>query len=254
MSGTSHPVTGTAAFAVAVALLLAPAAARAEGPARSPWAVVPSVSLAQDVAWIGGSDVCTEKSQLSLDWACFRPSGTQYHGTPVDGVKDNVGAGFALATARILLGADVTPLAGLTTGVRLGYAFRGGPRPDGGDSFLPVHAELRAAWWPLGPAWQVGKLQPYLLVSGGLAEIDAHASVTVQEDRTVLPPPEQLDNPDSQTLDAYKKLGRGFAGGGLGAYYGFDEVGGVFVDARALFMFPSSGNAAELELGWALPL
>lgn len=254
MSGFSHPVAAAAAIAAAAAVFLAAGAAHATGRERSPWALVPSISLAQDMAWVGGADVCTEKSQLQLDWACFRQSGSQYHGTPVEGAEDNIGAGFSLATARVLFGADVTPFSGISAGVRVGYAFRGGPRPDGGDAFLPVHLELRAAWWPLGPAWQEGKLQPYFLVSGGLAEIDAHGTVTVHEDRSVLPPAAQLDNPDTQTLDVWKKLGRGFASGGIGAYYGFDSTGGVFADVRAMVMFPSSGNAGEIELGYALPL
>lgn len=213
----------------------------------------PSLSLAQDFAWTGGTDLCTEKSQVQLDWSCFRQQGTQYHGTPVQGVKDTVSAGFGLATTRVLIGLDVLPLEHVGLGLRAGYAFGGSPRTDGGRRFFPFHIELRASYW-LSDAYPERGLAPFAFVGGGFAEVDSKHPVEVVEDRSVPPPPEQLDNKDRQTLDAWKKLGTGFGSFGVGGFYGIGRGGGILLAGKGMLLFPSTGFAAELELGYAVGL
>lgn len=215
--------------------------------------LAPSLSIAQDIVWAGGTDVCTQKSQVELGWSCFRRQGTQYHGTPVEGSWDTVTPGFAVATTRLLLGVDFLPLEQLALGVRVGYAFGGSPRTDGGHRFQSLHLEARVAYW-LGQAYPTRGIAPFAFVGAGAGEVDAHYSVDVRENRAVPPPPEQLDNPDSQTLDAYKRLGTGFASAGVGAFYGFGASGGVMLSGRGMLLFPSSGTAVELELGYAVGL
>lgn len=237
--------------ALPIAFLCASRSARAEP--RHGVRLAPSLSVAQDFLWAGGTDVCTEKSQLELGWSCFRQQGSQYHGTPVEGFKDTVSPGFTPATTRLLLGLDVVPIDPLALGFRLGYAFGGSPRTDGGHRFHSLHLEGRVSYW-LGQAYPRHGIAPFAFAGGGVAEVDAHYPVDVKEDRSVPPPPEQLDNPDRQTLDVYKKLGTGFGSVGLGGYYGFGPAGGILLAAKGMFLFPSSGFVAELELGYAVGL
>lgn len=236
-----------------VALLFSARSAHAEPGSRHGVRLAPSFSVAQDFLWAGGTDVCTEKSQVKLGWSCFRRQGTQYHGTPIEGFKDKVSAGFAPATTRVLLGLDVLPLEQLGLGVRLGYAFGGSPRTDGGHGFQSLHLEARVSYW-LGQAYPEHGIAPFAFVGGGVGEVDARYSVDVRENTSVPPPPEQLDNPNYQTLDAYKKLGVGFGSFGVGGYYGFGASGGILVSAKGMLMFPSSGFVGELELGYAVGL
>src|SRR5207342_2809083 len=56
---------------------------------------------------------------------------------------------------------------------RAGYAFRGGPQPTGGKAFLPVRAELRGKFWPLGANAPAFAFRPYLHLGAGLAQVDA---------------------------------------------------------------------------------
>ncbi len=245
-------VRGLSRPALALALLCASRSAHAEP--RHGFRLAPSVSVAQDFLWAaGGTDVCTQKSQVNLGWSCFRKQGTQYHGTPVEGYRDTVSPGFSLATTRLLLGLDAMPLDQLALGARVGFAFGGSPRTDGGHSFENLHLEARISYW-LGQAYPEHGIAPFAFVGGGAAEVDARYPVDVRENRSVPPPPEQLDNPDYQTLDAYKKLGLGFASFGLGGYYGLGPAGGILLAGKGMMMFPDSGFVAELELGYAVGL
>lgn len=219
--------------------------ARPRGPRRY-WF---GIGVAQDLMFVSGSDVCTEQSQVHDGFSCFRSNGSQYHGTPVRGRGDSVG-GIDLATTRALVTLDAVVAEPFTLGVRVGYTLRGGgPRPDGGSSYLPWLAEVHAAYWfprAFGPSFS-----PYVTLAGGLAQVDAKNSVKVLEDRSVPPPPNQLDNPDTQTLDAWKKSGLSFVAIGGGAYVPVTEHSGVTLEARFLFLFPDSGVAPELAVGYA---
>ncbi len=209
------------------------------------------IALVQDAAFVGGNDVCTGESQVNGGFSCFRASGSQYHGTPLTGVKDQVSSGLLPATTRAKLGVDYVASDELSVGMRLGYVLRGlGPPPDGAKRFPPLHFEARAAYWfdrPFSP----DSFTPYIFAAAGAAEIDAHLGVDVVENQSVPPPPNQLDNPPTQHLDAYKKMGSGFGGVGVGGYLPFGQANGALFELMLLELFPSSGTALSLSAGWA---
>jgi hypothetical protein len=249
-----------AGTALTLALWIAPAHAReplslkgqaAHRPAPNPHSVWLGLALQQDAAIAGGTDVCTRDAQLNNGFSCFRQSGSQYHGTPIMGVNDSVGSGLLLATTRFVLGGDLLVADDLALGVRAGWAFRGGgPTPDGGKAFKPYSADLRLSYFVSGPAFSPDGFSPYVFLAGGVMQVDAKIGVDVVEDPNVPPPPNQPDNPPSQHLDAYKKMGFSFAGAGLGAYLPASAANGARFELGLAGLFPSSGLAAFLSAGW----
>jgi len=220
---------------------------------RGPSRVWVGLALAQDLAFISGSDVCSMNSQLDDGFSCFRSSGSQYHGTPLSGQGGSIGGGIAPATTRALLALELVLGDALSLGLRVGYTLRGGgPAPDAGDDYFPLLAEARATYWfsrAFGPS-----LTPYVSLSGGVAEVDSLKTVRIAEDRSRPPPPNQLDNPDVQDLDVWKKTGLSFAALGPGVFLPVTEHSGLFGDAQLMVLFPDTGIALEVALGYALGL
>jgi hypothetical protein len=213
-----------------------------------------SLGLVQDFAFLSGSQVCTEQSQVSGGFTCVRGGGSQYHGTPLPGAAGSV-SGVALAATRVTLAAYVRVTNSISAGVRLGGAFLGrGPRPDGGKSFLWFSGEAQGAYWLSRRAFSTRVVGTFLELSTGLAQIDGKAKVTVTENQTVPPPVSQLDNPPQQSLDASRKSGAGFVGAGAGVFFPFGGGGGLLADLRVLQLFPSSGTALSLGVSGALGL
>jgi hypothetical protein len=210
--------------------------------------------LAQDAALFAGEDVCSRQSQLERGFACFRQSGTQYHGAPEPGTAGTIDSGFALATTRVYLASEIRLSDAINLGLRIGYAIAGrGLTADGGKAYFPMHAELRGQYWFSSSVFPE-TFAPFVFLSGGVAQVDASRSVNVVEDQDVAPPPGQLDNPDTQTLDAYKKMGLSFAALGAGAYLPVGARHGIVGDLKAMLLFPDVGAAFELELGYAFGL
>jgi hypothetical protein len=161
------------------------------------------IHVGQDVAIVGGSNVCDANLGQKVDnYACFYEGSTDepFWHTPFP-YKDGIETGPVLATTRLLVSYDYAVGPSLTFGGRFGYAFRGGPPagqepkgpvPDnnlnflpahakgtGGVSFMPVHAELRAAFWflPLG-----AKVVSAYVGSGfGLAQVDAKTTIAERD-------------------------------------------------------------------------
>lgn len=245
------------AFGLAVALVVAGSAtAQAEPTAR---AEIPTLwlgaALTQDMPFVSGDDVCSKQQQLEGGFTCFRASGSQYHGTPVPGQNDRLNPGFVVGTTRVELGVDYALGDPVTLGARVGYVLRGGgPGPDGGEPFIPLSAELHLSYWVLGPAHRPSGVQPYILAKGGATEIDGAFQVTVVEDQSAPPPPNQPDNPPSQELDGYKKMGAGFAGLGAGFFLPAGAAHGPSLELCVVQLFPSTGTALTLSLGWSLGL
>jgi hypothetical protein len=231
-----------------------PPGAREPAEADTSPAVWLAVGLIQDLAIVSGSQVCTEKSQVSGGFTCIRSSGSQYHGTPLPGKAGDVG-GIALAGTRVTLSSYVRLADSISMGLRLGYAFLGqGPRPDGGNSYLAFSAELQGAYWFSRRAFSTKVVGTFVELSTGLTQVDGKSQVTVQEDPNALPPVSQTDNPPIQKLDAYQKSGAGFAGAGVGLFLPFGGGSGVIADLRIIQLFPSSGTALSLGLSGALGL
>lgn len=213
-----------------------------------------SLGLVGDAMFISGTDVCTEKSQVTGGFTCTRASGSQYHGTPLAGAGGKV-SGISFGPLRVTLSASARLARKISAGLRLGYAVLGqGPRPDGGHSFLAFSAEVQGAYWFSRSAFSTKNIGTFLELSGGLAEIDGHSKVTVRENTAVPPPVSQLDNPSPQTLDAYQKAGAGFAGAGVGMFLPFGQHAGLLADLRVLQLFPTSGTALSLGVSGAFGL
>lgn len=215
-----------------------------------------SLSVQQDFGIIGaGTDVCSEQIQVSGGYSCFRAAGDQYHGNPIPGKGDTVNGGLSPDTTRLLFGYERVLVAGLAIGARLGVVLHGGgPRADGADvhPFLPIHAELRLAYYFGADAFSTAGLRPYLFAAGGFAQVDAHFQTTVYENTSLPEPPNQTNNPPTQVLDAWRRTGQAFAGGGAGLMYAFTPGTGLFLDVKYMRMFPTPGNVLSPELGFAL--
>jgi hypothetical protein len=224
-----------------------------------------SVSIQQDLALVGAAtDACAPGNQINGAYSCFRAAGSQYHGYPVLGdAGDAVNGGLGVATTRILLGYDRAVVAGLTLGFRVGYVLHGlGPQADGGKPPLAFHVEARAAYWFGSEAFTTATFRPYIFAAGGAAQVDTKFGVAVTEDTSVQAPPNQplcppnavpvICNPSQQHLDAYRRMGQGFLGGGAGFMIAFAPAIGMFLDAKYMHLFPTSGNALSPELGLAL--
>jgi hypothetical protein len=218
---------------------------------RNNWIVL---SAQQDLAIIGaGTSVCDETNQTVGEFSCFRAAGSQYHGDPLPGAGDNVNPGLAPATTRLHIGYDRVVVAGLVLGIRLGYVLRGlGPRADGGPAPLPLDVEGRVAYWFREDVFSKAGLRPFVFAGGGGAQVDTRFDVVVHEDTSKPPPPSQTDNPATQPLSAYRRMGQGWAGGGAGVMYAFVPSFGVVLDVKYMRMFPTTGNVIAPELGVAL--
>lgn len=221
-----------------------------------------SLGFIQDVLFVAGSDVCTQKSQIDSGFTCLRASGSQYHGTPLPKKGGDASFTPAFASTRVSL-ATYIPLGGpLSAGLRMAYAFAGqGPQADGGKKYIFYQAEALGAYWLTGRAFSTKQIGAFLQLSGGIAEIDGSTKVTVNETPTVfqspggvVPPSSQLDNPPTQTLDAWKKTGSGFVSAGIGTFLPFGAASGLLADLRFSVMLPTSGLAMSLGVSGVLGL
>jgi hypothetical protein len=163
-------------------------------------------------------------------------------------------------------------------GLRVGFAFGGGP-PAGrdvvyddtghivrvvaeGQSFVPYHLEARGSYWfGTNPLGRKG-IRPYVHLGGGLAQVDASVAVSVKDCALVgargspaysacakgTAPPNGTGL-RSVELDAWKKLGQGFATLGGGLVYAFTETFGAQLNLNLMYTFPASGFVVEPSLG-----
>ncbi len=228
------------------------------------------IHVAQDWAFVGGSDVCSPASQADNGFACFRRGTEQPYGDiPQPGRANNIESGFVLATTRFLLSYDRAFSPQFTLGVRGGYAIRGGPPASSGTDFLPAHAEIRGTFYPLKNSLTRRGLRPYVHIGGGMAQVDAKMQAIVvdcstYDDGSPSSPQERDDcargtpsipsetNPRShprRDLDAYKKLGQQFVSFGIGGVYALTGGFGVQLNFNGMFMLPTSGAVIEPSLG-----
>jgi hypothetical protein len=218
--------------------------------ARKNWL---SVSVQQDALFLNSaSSACLTQDQYSCYWSdnsWYNPDPTASDGYPPKAGKEGeVVGGFGLATTRILVGYDRMILPNVGLGVRLGYAFNGGPQKapaDGpkGAAFLPFHAEGRASYWFGNP----GGIRPYLVLAGGVAQVDAKVTVNVY-----LKTPTQDCGGDNQpcTYAAWKKAGTSFVGGGVGLLYPVSS-GGVIAEVKMQEMIGTMATGVSMSLGYA---
>jgi hypothetical protein len=251
----------------------------ASGPYKKNWL---GLHFAQDIAIIGGSDVCALGSRTANGYACYKTGTTDqpYNGDPYPGA--GIATGTALATQRILLSFDRAITPNITGGVRIGYAFGGGPpagkgpddqgrgggpndsagnpTPVAGTKFLPFHLEVRAAYWfGRGVLGKKG-LRPYVAVGGGLAQVDAKVKVSVADCKVALSTDDYnncilgnkaFDTSKTQPydLDAWRKMGQGFITLGGGAMYAFNPRFGAQLNLNLMYMLPTSGPVIQPSIG-----
>ncbi len=228
------------------------------------------LGFAQDFAFMGGQDLCTQANQSNKYTACYyRDSSTApYMNEPYPGV--DVGTGIVAATSRILLSYDRAFTQNITAGLRLGFAFGGGPPNDrsvvygpgqsitsvtaDGTKFSPFHLEARLKYW-FGSRPLASKLRPFVHIGGGMAEVDAKVKMTVYDCGPKLCSasvnPRSLPSVD---LDAWKKLGLEFATLGGGLVYAIQDRYGVQVDMNIMYMLPSSAVVLEPSIGMIVGL
>jgi len=177
-------------------------------------------------------------------YACFQ-AGTQFgHASGQDivpGAGNHVSGGVGRATSRILVGFDRLLSSNVSLGLRLGFAFGGGPTTIAGAKFMPFHGELRANYWFGTDPFESSGLRPYVSLSGGLAEVDGHVSVEYYK---------SADANSKATLDAWRKTGKGFAGLGFGVMIPIGSSG-IIPEVRAKAMLGSAAPAFDLALGYA---
>jgi hypothetical protein len=195
----------------------------------------------------GANDACLGNSH----YTCFlSSSGEYYSDVPAQGVDDQVIGGFAGApTIRILVGYDRAIHPNVTLGGRLGYAIVGGgpQRPahnatPAGPSFMPVHVEVRLAYFfgrnvlaHAGPRF-------FASLGGGMTEIDASENIDVLRPG--------LSNARTP-VDAWTKTGLGFVSLGPGLMFGLTPNSGPVLEAKGIVLFPTGGVALAAQLGYA---
>jgi hypothetical protein len=206
--------------------------------------------------WFASSakSVCGERSQRDGDFFCYNhgqdeirdDSSASTNRLPMtdSDAGGNTAAGFRRATLRVMLSVDRVLTDHLSLGGRLGWAFLGGPRslefsadgsPRQTGRFLPIHAEARATLWLFSLA-NPG-LHPSLHLSAGLAEVDASTPINAR----------LVGNP--RKLDAWRRMGPLFVGGGAGVLYRFNAKHGVRLDLNAMYLLPATGLVLEPTLG-----
>lgn len=209
------------------------------------------LAFVQELSSASNAEPCAKESQLSSGFSCFRPQGSQYHGTPL---TTSTAGGFTATAGRAILLSEIGLAEDMTLGMRVGYALYGGaPRSDGGAAYLPFFGEARVSYW-LGPGAFANETAFFVFASGGVAEVDPSYAIEVTEDTSVPPPPSQLDNPTSQTLTAYKRMGSMFGAGGGGVFLPLGRESGILADGKLMVLFPSSGFAVALGAGVAFGL
>jgi len=215
--------------------------------------------FAQDIAIIGGTDVCSYSSRNNDGYSCF-DEGTEnvYTGNPYPGA--GISTGTVLATRRLLLSFDRALTPNITVGARVGYAFGGGP-PVSGKSFLPFHGELRLAYWFGKGALAKKGLRPYVHAGGGIAQVDGRVKVKVADcpealdndtyNKCIAGDPSVHDQTVARAMDVWKKMGQGFLTAGGGVMYAFTPQIGAQLNVNLMFMLPTAGFVIQPSIGVA---
>ena len=205
-----------------------------------------SVHFDQDFLLYSAKDnVCASYANNRREtdqYACFQ-SGRQFGYAPGEDIRvgagNHVSGGVGRATSRILVGFDRLLSSNFSLGLRLGFAFGGGPTTIAGAKFMPFHGELRANYWFGSNPFESSGVRPYVSLSGGVAEVDGHVLVEYYNAANA-----------KGTLDTWRKTGKGFAGLGFGVMIPIGSSG-IIPEVRAKEMLGSSAPAFDLALGYA---
>jgi hypothetical protein len=228
------------------------AAAEASGPAQEPpraiggdsWRHSLSLFAEGDLAVLSATNQVCTPGTAPADWTCFDASGNRYSGIPQRNMdNNNARAGLVPSTLRLVAGYDYRVGEALSLGARLGFAFPGGRTPLGGAAFLPLHAEARVTY---GAAPR--PLAPLMFLSVGLMEVDTHVSVVVVE----VPCSIDYSPRCARKLDAWRRVGYGFAGAGGGVRYAVGGRSALTADLRLSMTFVTFGFVVTPEVGYGI--
>ena len=212
-----------------------------------------SIHFEQDfLVYSATNDVCATNGPVfygeAPQYSCFQ-NGSQYgysQGQNIyPGVGNRVAGGVGRSTSAVLLGFDRVLSSNFSVGVRLGFAFGGGPTPNTGDKFLPLHAELRGNYWFGSDPFNSDSVRPYVGASVGLAELDGHVPVEYYQDQS------GFNANNKGTLDAWRKTGKAFAGLGFGMMIPFAGNSGIVPELRVMEMLGATSLAFDASLGYA---
>jgi hypothetical protein len=203
------------------------------------------LAFQQDVlALTSANDACAG----GTGYTCFTNDGAYYADNPLRGADNTVSGGFAPATRRVMLSYDRVLGENFSVGTRIGFAFGGGPQRPTGVSFLPLHIEVRGAYWfGRTPHARLG-LRPFVLAATGAAEVDASVKVSVYADAA------SYGRGAAQEVFAWKKTGFGFAALGAGAMLALTQNSGFTIEGRVMEMFPRPTTALGIQLGYVMGL
>ena len=204
-----------------------------------------SLHFEQDFLIYSAQDnVCASNAANTAEapnYACYQGS-SQFGYSPGQdippGPGNRVSGGVGRATSRVLLGFDRVLGSNFSLGLRVGFAFGGGPYTK--EKFLPIHGEVRANYWFGSDPFESSGVRPYVSLSGGVAEVDGHVLV------------EYYDAQQRKgTLDAWRKTGKAFAGLGFGMMIPFAGDNAIVPEVRLMQMLGASGTAFDVALGYA---
>jgi hypothetical protein len=245
----------------------------ARQPARDNWL---GLHFAYDFAYVGGTEVCSLESQRNEGFACFYKDTEQpYRFDPQPKASNAISKGIAPATFRGLISYDRLLGENITAGLRVGYAFNGGP-PSGKKKdvpFLPWHAEIRGSYWFGEAPFASSGVRAYAGAQAGAAQVDSKFPVKVGDcGGTEGGPPSKPGATAVQDatfyqackngnalgppleLDAYKKLGKGFVGIHLGLVFAVTAESGAQFNVNLMQMLPTAGQVIEPSLGYVVGL
>jgi hypothetical protein len=208
-----------------------------------------SLNLGQDVSFVGSqADVCGSQQKLPPEqYSCIDKDGFAYKGVPEAGGpgKGNaINGGQHLATTRIMAGFDFLIADNVTLGTRLGYAFGTAP----GRALSHFHGEARAAFWFGKGSFTHQRVRPFVVVVGGLAQVDDKLDVPIFE--TDL----KKGLYDTQTLTAWRHAGWLFAGAGGGVVIPVGAGQGMLAELKVQTLFPNMVVALAPSIGYTLGL
>lgn len=198
-----------------------------------------SLAVQQDFLFLSG-----QKASCSGvgEYQCFRDTGEFYNRAPYDKSGGEIAGGLGTSTTRILAGYDRV-LWRLTLGIRVGFAFGGGPQAPEGLAFLPVHAEGRVSYWfGEGPFASAGP-RFYVTLAGGLAQADSKVSVIVYETEQDYVADRRL------VLDAWRKAGTGFLSLGGGFMYAITPRIGPYAEVKVIQLLGASTTGMGAQAG-----
>lgn len=173
------------------------------------------------------------------DYTCFGPGGVEFSGHIDEGSGNRASGGIGIATTRVLLGYDRLFLGRILAGARLGLALGGAPASSVAGKFLPLHLELRGAYFFGENPFASTGFRPYVGVAAGIAEVDAHVAV------------DYFDNGRRGVLDAWRKTGKAFAALNLGTQIALSKASAITLEARLQLMLGTSGIAPAVSVGYA---